>query len=885
MNDPTKWNGIGDLEKGEIQNSPSCNDHIINSPPSALCYNHLPLHWLEPNVLEEQNWVDTEPLPSFEELQRKTRQTLYAESSSSGIKLPRDKSPKGSVDAPIQHLVDLINQHSHFCSLSSCSGRMSLFDPNGDSYGSNDDSTDNVIGDLSRDDGARFRSQSPSMTARAGKGHGRWILVSHDKLSPQALVDALAQNDSVPWQSQFKPTMRQSWTFKFEPMLLHVAAASLPWGQQLLRLALELGFRESGLVVTRTRVTVAIRSYSLALAVPLWPFPCHEPDMGISNHETSQVSSLQAPPVFLRALVQEGNQRLDANWKQLERLYRAIEGNLFHVRRYPAPIRIRHLPSPATLNLWNAAAMPANSTQDGKQNIWVIGGYGSGPLEASPKRSSKIFKLTRHDTSYTWNCEWQEALSCSDDMEGDTYFEFPWRSGNSMTKALLQVEPLEQVPELQGITPCQMSHFTILWGGRAGPTRPSDKLYILDTAKDRLVRVMDVRGRELPSPRWGHVLVSLNTTNRALLVGGCNQGDGATDDIFVLHMCLETHSSGTGNERQENRCYFYWERLATKLPSPRFYHAASLLHNDIILVAGGLESTRDLLPTKIDAEDINPTTVFALEIRASTHDLDTLLPTTEVMVVDTIHVVDCDGESIVKDLGSFFGMSCCTLFSKRLLITAGGVPVAHASARHVEPLCAYWVFNRHNEKDPLCLQRISLTFEPPIGREQFDFASMIHHSCIPVTEDSFLLVGGGAQSFSFGEEYAKSHYLVVDVDIVEDIYSVENELEHKTSDNSCTTSSKNAKALKNSETTKVVFVQPKDAKHVKALLLELGWLDKRFRMIKTTTLTGLPCIAIPTTVTQCIVHERFGEWILGEGQQELPFSTSQFAKQGKVRQR
>ncbi|KAL7556981.1 hypothetical protein ACA910_018266 [Epithemia clementina (nom. ined.)] len=67
-------------------------------------------------------------------------------------------------------------------------------------------------------------------------------------------------------------TTRRMMSLRFEPMLLHVAAANLERGQELLQLVLQLGFRESGLVVTQSHVMVAICSYSLALTILLFAY-------------------------------------------------------------------------------------------------------------------------------------------------------------------------------------------------------------------------------------------------------------------------------------------------------------------------------------------------------------------------------------------------------------------------------------------------------------------------------------------------------------------------------------------------------------------------------------------------------------------------------------
>ena len=82
---------------------------------------------------------EEEILPSFAAIKQKTLDTLYFvegkdhnvdKNSKNNHFQVADKSPKGSVDSRIRPLVDLINHHESLATLSSCSGRMALFDPN-----------------------------------------------------------------------------------------------------------------------------------------------------------------------------------------------------------------------------------------------------------------------------------------------------------------------------------------------------------------------------------------------------------------------------------------------------------------------------------------------------------------------------------------------------------------------------------------------------------------------------------------------------------------------------------------------------------------------------------------------------------------------------------
>ena len=212
---------------------------------------------------------EEEMLTSFVDIKKKTMRDLYGGGG-------KDKSPKGSVDVLIRPLVDLLNLHPSFATLSSCSGRIALFDPHLQQEGSAPDDEYLSLLDSEETDeedkslGENFSSNENVLLQNlgvppksSGKGSGGWLLASHSIVEPSTLVKLLEE-----------PTKRgesrdATLMLKHEPLLLHVAASSLTRGRQLLSLALHLGFRESGLVVTQHRVTVAIRGHSLALCVPI----------------------------------------------------------------------------------------------------------------------------------------------------------------------------------------------------------------------------------------------------------------------------------------------------------------------------------------------------------------------------------------------------------------------------------------------------------------------------------------------------------------------------------------------------------------------------------------------------------------------------------------
>jgi tRNA wybutosine-synthesizing protein 3 len=624
----------------------------------------LPLDWLEPTISPSDDADNN--LPSFVDLQRKTIQTLYGVEGD-------DKSPKGSVDGPIQPFVDLLNRHSSYCTLSSCSGRLSLFDPNGRHEG--------IQGSTTADNDTNTRS---------GKGTGGWLLVSHQPIESSELVNCF------PPSLEDKETADIPWIFKLEPLLLHVAARSLQRGRKLLRIALDLGFRESGLVVSDARVTVAIRGHSLALAVPLAPS-----------------GPLRPPTEFLDALIDQANQRLLQNWHQLDRLYERIQSNFFEVAVAPKV----HTSSMPPLNLWNVASVTVPvtpSTGDSTAiDILVFGGYGQGPnsSQKSARRSSEIYKLGRRQNQ--WDVEWQQLV-----------FETPPTGSDSLDD--LSVSWVAQLPDCQGMGVCSLKskNWIVLWGGRTSPKNALGDLFILNPTNQSysLASPKDVRGVP-PSPRWGHSLVAINDCT-LVVVGGCNI-DGAFNDIHVLHFC---------------ESFFYWELLSVTLPTPLFHHM-TMVQDDGLFVFGGLKSTSQVLePFENSNQSREQELLWACRVEEISKDSDGVM-STSVSIIDKVQSFKESGISGLKR----FGASACSVDS--LVVVSGGL--AASDDGDPPPLESFFL-STNKEKVTIT----SVPIEYPIG-EELDFGSLVHHSSVDLGSSEFLLLGGGATSFAFGNSFAK----------------------------------------------------------------------------------------------------------------------------------
>ncbi len=302
-------------------------------------------------------------LPSFPSIRERNLRTLYGDGG--GVD---DRSPKGSVDVKIRPLVDLINQHPDYVTLSSCSGRVALFDPTAGGVGTstgdcicaentinlhqNDDANNDY--DEGGSDAVNNGTASDKSTNSSGKGNGgKWIFVTHDILPDlgSQIIHSLKQaghersmpaaHSKIDARTTASSTVASSKssmlpiTFKHEPPLLHVAASNLESGMRLLRViksAPSCAMRESGLVVTDKRVTVEIRTTATMLTLPImikrpsqWSAFCNKEEVEVTKDDVILVPDEE----YLMSLSEIANERMIHNEALLEGLFSVIQRELF----------------------------------------------------------------------------------------------------------------------------------------------------------------------------------------------------------------------------------------------------------------------------------------------------------------------------------------------------------------------------------------------------------------------------------------------------------------------------------------------------------------------------------------------------------------------------
>ncbi|KIW71420.1 hypothetical protein PV04_03589 [Phialophora macrospora] len=291
-----------------------------------------------------------------------------------------DNSPKGTVDAQIRDLIAEINAYEGFVTTSSCAGRVAAFvegprpkckvasaststHPVGEG-GEGRDFEGEGKGEREREDdvGGRSASIRSGMTSAApttspgGKGGGRWLFVSHDRIAfpggpPHTTTttmtdpDPLPDPDPVPGEyfsrlfnldgagsgtgaapaplrANYQKAPPRLIHLTFSPLILHIHCASLLHARPLLAAAINAGFRESGVQSLRVLdpaeadkgVMVAVRTAGLGFDTVVGYVAEREDEDG---HEGTihQVVGEE----YLRMCVEVVNERFGWNEERRER--------------------------------------------------------------------------------------------------------------------------------------------------------------------------------------------------------------------------------------------------------------------------------------------------------------------------------------------------------------------------------------------------------------------------------------------------------------------------------------------------------------------------------------------------------------------------------------
>ncbi|KAI5967714.1 hypothetical protein CANMA_002894 [Candida margitis] len=197
-----------------------------------------------------------------------------------------DASPKGTIDDHCIPIINLINSHRDMVTTSSCSGRVSVYL----------EGTQNKL---------------------VSKGNeGKWIFVTHDTSNLENWYKSIDFQYVHEYPASSYET--RSILYKFEALILHVKCRDQSAANKLYSVAMNCGFRESGI---GSNYNVAIRT-SIKLDVP------------IGYLEGGDIYRCFVTEEYLKFITSVSFDRFQENFKKLEQLNNAIEKNIIN-----APLR------------------------------------------------------------------------------------------------------------------------------------------------------------------------------------------------------------------------------------------------------------------------------------------------------------------------------------------------------------------------------------------------------------------------------------------------------------------------------------------------------------------------------------------------------------------
>ena len=653
--------------------------------------------------------TNTPSLPSFASLRSRNLSILY--------EIGADKSPKGFIDTKIAPLCNLINHHDEYVTTSSCSGRVALFDPG-------------IAHDVDTDYHEK-QAQAMKSTELSGKGRGQWRFVTHDILPDLGtrLVSAL---EEVGKDHASTSSSERMLTLKYEPPLLHIAAASLSAGQKLLRLFKSV-CRESGLMVTDERVTVEVRTMGTALCIPIIINTCDPSNFDLSPSKE-----------YLLSLAETMNERMARNEELLARLHKSIKEELFCAKESSHQddayeVELHPLPD---LNLWKAAAvvMTFGDNQSSDLDVFVFGGQGIGPTGGTTsQRWDGVFTLARRRG--IWSDSWNRMKLTEPGEE---------KINMTTSAGTFRVKIVRNFGCREGHSACILPSLSkyydqpgaaVIFGGRTGgPQSPANSVFLFTSkgCKGMMCEPCDVRGSP-PSERYGHSMTALQNCGHCnqqiegdplvLVAGGIGIGnDGSSQTLSSVYILSRCEVSGSDEH------HFLWEQMLD-MQVPRAYHIAVRVSSECqnsVLIFGGILHSND-----------------PFDILSDEH-----VPRCELLVCNSVKALAFCSKLTLPRLFGGTGIEVQNIPGSNTILVAGGVQSESQSSNDDNGVIRILQFNSSNN-----------TIEPVKSSSVGNLGVCVHHCLVQLSDAnqeepspgvlSAILVGGGVPSFSFGQSYAK----------------------------------------------------------------------------------------------------------------------------------
>ncbi|KAF8822424.1 kelch repeat-containing protein [Cardiosporidium cionae] len=434
-------------------------------------------------------------------------------------KLLVDHSLKGCIDLPISPLCSYLNTIDSFMTLSSCSGRITLYlrpANHEDSAPTNDHfPVDRIQAERSADHNSKYHDSTATSScsikqqAPYGETEQDFDWTAGSTYTTCSLSSLFGFPSSC---YSFEIIL------KMEPFILHVETLNLRSAKALLDISKICGLKQSGISALGKRLVVALRGSSSfeAPIISLRSLITDDAFPSVSSIPSNDPTHSVSPLVPLSTLIyflKDCCQKLKRNTQQIDRLYSEIVKEKF----------LEALP--------NEHALACNGPSRAKPTKMKAQKQPHGLLNDGQMQSEEMKMIPIRTQTINWEpIVLNGRLKAS--LEGWGYataFEYPYiflyggfrRCKRSAMLTSFNIETMEwseRVSISSSDEPLDFVYsnlialgdgFLALMGGRQSPTKASMDVYLFDITVWKWIR-MNCDDEKLPIPRWRHACCLMN---------------------------------------------------------------------------------------------------------------------------------------------------------------------------------------------------------------------------------------------------------------------------------------------------------------------------------------------------------------------------------------
>lgn len=460
---------------------------------------------------------------------------------------------------------------------------------------------------------------------------------------------------------------------KHEPFIMHVVCRDLDSAKELLQWGIACGFRESGVVLGNKKIMCAIRTTANGLEIPI----AHTAkELFVSDH-------------YLKWIVGIANDKFVANKRKTDQLLEAFKVK-FHSQHVPESRR-SSIETVASVDLEQFKELTCDavkrvghtSVSFGDKHIAVFGGQGT----TAAGTTSRLAAL--------------KILSVADDDTLQVVFE----DLNAENAPCARMQHTAVV----------VSNNMIVFGGRAGPTKPFNDVYTFDLDA-RVWGQVETVGHA-PSPRYKHSSCVIGST---MFVYGGRDSTTVFGDLFALDLSQSPPQ---------------WRQIANPFAFPRFDHVSAVVEKTKLLFWGGMTSSRG-----VESDEANTVHSEAKANDSDANDRNQAFCLMYDTVADNWERRDIGNAGDGPDASLIAGNACEV--SDQHVVISGGMTTSS-------------LVNGDNATQKLFVLNAKTMQWMRLGEVKHANAAFAYHTCTWMPHNSSLyILGGGFQCFGFGQFYS-----------------------------------------------------------------------------------------------------------------------------------